>query len=1379
MTGTEYWLIGDERTTCFHHAHPATTDMDIMIEACAGIGVVSTGYETAGTQVIAKVEQNQKFVEWLKMQGHENVICANVADNEAIRQASQITKGRGHTLGSGVACQPFSSLGDRQEHLDDRSVALPGTLKFGYYMRSTAILLECTKEAAESAWVQQLLKEFQAATNYSCKQQVLSLHNTWPAKRQRWWCVLLHPAFDAHDIPPMPEHRFMPTEVAILHGLPVTYVDEPATRDPKLTLTGTGQMASPLQGAWIMSTMKYQMTRKFGEINSSHPRKIMADLCRRVLNDRDRYWQSSPTPLMTIFMNEVEAMDHPRVFMTTDEHWEAASLNHPEEVSCRSVDLSSQAMSTPQSETPSDTPVPIVGLPGFETGAVVEASALHSIGPSSTATDHHMSWVMNAPAFDPVEPSPTSTTEVPSEGNGTGNDMTTPAADLEPIEATTDPYESIEEDSDAEICQFFAQQQLALEEPTTGALEPPSKKAKIAIEHRASAIEPTAVAEYHDTITCWVLHEHSKPHAIQVRRGTTVGQLCTAEAQAHDMQNWQIKPTTLLGVVLNITSVIEPEQLIMFRPTMETDGCPATAHIRAPQLDDQPRKLSVWHQRAWMAHDEMVFHLNFVPMQEPWQIVTPLCIPFSQCAAADFGAWFADLVDEAQAPRPQPHHMVQAWFDQSLGPREVEVTQVHVASKFAADCGFQTIAWIRGQIQGHEIIGSILGEEAEHMRREFIHYVQTQPQPPQQSELRLGGGPPDPSLVAALQELIEQHGVNPTRSAACATQLIQGIGSAQIRQTLSSARAWADLKMQANAANPPIKIVSAVELKEAIDKRLQSGQPFGRKDNKKRERPSQKQVVLTADQVAIPPSIFQVNGEAVPQITQHQLEASDRGVIVLNATEALPFLQIARPLNKVAVAVIVVDHTDDRLPLPKEIIKFPATCVATGEAMLVTGAVYQLGRHRAERPQVTTGLKIEVSEQAVIRIQVYRDQTNFEWSTFCKHPVKQIMGEVEFQSEPDAVHDVWDRQFLTSKYDKCKPSEAEVFVVTMRVASRLADGLMDHNAINGKFYERRTLNGRRPAEEYEVVWMPRKSLAETMLLKQTNQQPAVIARAGQRYGLRVLKEHAKQTHDQHRPDLQYIPTDTMQSYRIGPLPFGTTKKALSKIFQAIQWAARPGQPLGQDQERAGMFWSAMASQVPSHWVYCLEHGDILISKLPSKRVDKPKTPLALANVEASRLTMQHLSGTTAKEAEDKTDPWAKYDPWMQGNQQNKSVSTHQLAAIEANVEKRILDSIKPKLYRMDDEEDADMPNAATDQRVGELEQQVQALQQNMQQFEQNVQQFQTQQTAQNQQVSQQLGAVKQQVDAQTRNFQTILDQSMASQMEQIEALLSKRSKLTE
>lgn len=776
-------------------------------------------------------------------------------------------------------------------------------------------------------------------------------------------------------------------------------------------------------------------------------------------------------------------------------------------------------------------------------------------------------------------------------------------------------------------------------------------------------------------------------------------------------------------------------------------------------------------------------------------------------AVAEFNNWFGDLVDNvivagapvrcftailkdhhwfpleldfrpdstSAATTPDMRHEVQQWFDYIVGANVIQVDQQVVDSRFPADCGFQTIAWIQSRGHSSPTVTSMSSAQAEGWRLTFIRYLQDTGLDQEVKQVSVGGVSNDQQLMQALQELIVQHGVNQARASGCAQHLLHTIGAAQIKSILGSPRPWADLKTHANQHS--IKIVTASELKEAIDQRLQSGKPFGRKENKKKERVRQPPVRLTADQVDIPASVFQVDGQPVPQITQHQMQTSDVGIMVLNVEDALPYLQLTAPINKTAMAIIVLDHQDERLPDKRELIKFPANCVGTNEAMLITAAIFQIGQKKAERPKLQACIRVEETELLVIRALVYRDQYQGEWRQFADHPVKSLLNENELAQHRDAVHDVWDRQFLDLRYQRCKPSEAELFTVTLRMNKASAMQIMESNALNGIFYEQRTPNGRKPAEEYEVVWIPKKSLNELVLMKQTSPHPAAIARAGMRYGLRVLRTHAKATHDTFRPDLEYIPNEDMQMYRIGPMPFGTTRTSLSKVFQKWNWIARPGQPVGQDKEHTGMFWSAMSHQAPSHWVYPCEHGDILISRLPSKRDHKPASAIANASIEASKHTMQHLTGKANRD-EGRQDPWLKSDPWAPNGTQAKTVSPHQMAAIEASVEKRVIQAIRPQMYRLDDDEE--MPNAAFEQKVAELETQMQSIHANMQQFQQfqnNVHQFQQQQVAQNQQMTQQIQGVQHQVEMQQKNIGSMLDEKMREQMDRIESLFSKRAKV--
>ena len=302
--------------------------------------------------------------------------------------------------------------------------------------------------------------------------------------------------------------------------------------------------------------------------------------------------------------------------------------------------------------------------------------------------------------------------------------------------------------------------------------------------------------------------------------------------------------------------------------------------------------------------------------------------------------------------------------------------------------------------------------------------------------------------------------------------------------------------------------------------------------------------------------------------------------------------------------------------------------------------------------------------------------------------------------------------------------------------------------------------------------MPRKQLGEVMLAKQTSQFPTWIVRSGDRYGLRVEEKHIPDLHKLHRPDIEYLEGQTMAMYRVGPLPYGTTKQSLQKVFKEWSWKARAGQPQGQDTH--GVMWTAQATEPPSHWVFTMGHGDLLITKLHSPK-DKP-SPLTSAPLTSHR-TMQHLTAVSNKKPWEKQqhDPWTNDDPWLHATSKaGTGISPAQLSTIETNVEKRILAQLPTNVKPDDMEMEPDV-----DHRVSQLESQVQQLKETVQQASASMQSFQHQQAQQNQQLSQQVHAVKHQVDSQNHHLQSMIEGKLEEQMSRIESLLTKRMKTNE
>eukprot|EP00435_Cladocopium_sp_Y103_P063073 s181_g24.t1 len=626
------------------------------------------------------------------------------------------------------------------------------------------------------------------------------------------------------------------------------------------------------------------------------------------------------------------------------------------------------------------------------------------------------------------------------------------------------------------------------------------------------------------------------------------------------------------------------------------------------------------------------------------------------------------------------------------------------------------------------------------------------------------GGMTTEQMHLALQQLIESHGVDPQRSHTCAQQLISALGQHGIQNTLASPKPWRDLKTKASMAKPPIQIVLQSELHSAIAKKAQSGQPVGRRANK-RAAPAKAPVVLRATQIAVPDAIFQQHdGQKVNQIALHQIKQGAKGVVVVNVNEALPFFQLNEPVTTEGLALLILDHADERVPAAKQLVKFPAHFSDTDEPILLTAAMLQIGAKAVQRHRPDTCVKVDEIETQVFRILAYRDQLKAEWASMIQGPVKQLLQLEALASLPqEHILDIWDRQYLDKHFKKTPPKDAYLFATTFRIQAESASLLMELNGQGGLYSEPRVDSGRAPDPKYRVIWMPKKNFSESALINQTTPQQSWLVRNGDRFGVRV----AEADHHALRPDVNYLDGHATMSYKVGPLPWGTTRNSLQKVFGLWQWPARPGQPQGQAGD--GVFWSAQATQHPSHWVFTMDHGDVLISH--NDTIKDAKTTKD-SSIIASAKTLRHMTAPVKKSDGPSIDPWLTDDPWAPKPSKPvaPAVTASQLAQIQSNIEQNLRDS----LPAIAPSEDAIMhgPQAS---RVDALEEQVKQLTNSVGHLNGSFNTINNQQH----QLGAQVQKMQKQMDSQHASLHTMIDSKLEDQMTRIEALLSKRSKTAE
>ena len=182
--------------------------MDV-IDICSGYAIMTAGYHLIGCRTRCHVEINAKYAQWLRDR-HRPVIEGDI-DSTQVKRDLMSYMAKPCILTGGFACQPFSQLGDGRQQMDPRARSFEGMVATCYLFQPVAMILECTKEAMQSTWVQEMLQSFCHAAGYKFQQQVCHLQGLWPAKRTRWWAVITHPGVQMPELKSFPALDFQPS----------------------------------------------------------------------------------------------------------------------------------------------------------------------------------------------------------------------------------------------------------------------------------------------------------------------------------------------------------------------------------------------------------------------------------------------------------------------------------------------------------------------------------------------------------------------------------------------------------------------------------------------------------------------------------------------------------------------------------------------------------------------------------------------------------------------------------------------------------------------------------------------------------------------------------------------------------------------------------------------------------------------------------------------------------------------------------------------------------------------------------------------------------------------------------------------------------------
>ena len=361
-----------------------------------------------------------------------------------------------------------------------------------------------------------------------------------------------------------------------------------------------------------------------------------------------------------------------------------------------------------------------------------------------------------------------------------------------------------------------------------------------------------------------------------------------------------------------------------------------------------------------------------------------------------------------------------------------------------------------------------------------------------------------------LSALLRQHGVEITDVPSRIDHLKKSLGLEAIQKSLQSNNPWRDLKWHANQCLPPLQLIRPAELQGAIEKRAGSKVPVGNRSQKKKGNGKGSSATppgVNPSSLRLEAGVFEGDGVALEQVQMSQIGPLISGVVLATVDQAFPYLVAGKQVSVGALAVIIMNPPGEGLqvPLIAERVKFPVVCAANAEPLIVEGDMYQLGSKPVCKQAFAKPVSLKTIDTCVFKIAAFKDGFGELWSNVISHPIQTLLSKLpmlvkctsentcdcaKWHLDPeigvaDPILELWNRQWLTVGFSQVRPGEADLFSVTIRVPKAVEDALLCVSGQDGVCVEPRSLDGRKPSDDFFVVWIPKISASQALVMKQT------------------------------------------------------------------------------------------------------------------------------------------------------------------------------------------------------------------------------------------------------------------------------------------------------
>ena len=1312
----------EDHTLIWPHVIGGYQKICSCIELCAGAGFSMEGICAAGFSPVASIESNEKFRDLHSAMHSTPFVCCDIGSVEALRAAFDLHAG-GCTVMAGINCQPYSVAGDKLREQDLRATSLPKALMFAHLIRAQVVVLECTPLAKSDEFVQGLIREFAYCNDMTIEQQILELGNCWASRRDRWWCVIARRHFAMGVIPELPvfpdrqkvsdimpyikhwpdsdasqlvlslyEHgKFLdyggglsphfldmnaqmatalhawgnqiypckcgcrngfseermrklglhgqlipsrdmiermgvtfpccrhmhPSEVILLCG---AFPGRPINGDMRLALAAAGQMASPMHSVWIFGYIKRHLQVFFARASVVDAEILLREWQSKVLSARDQMWPAIVGSEL-VPTRSVSLPSPPRVLISVG-HQNAKGF------------------------------LDIVASPGVTVNDLLEAER-----------------VLAGPGHDIC-----SVTSLSDNGK------------MLPV-----TLDQVLQSGDF-VCVCLRSH----DSETTGDAEsiPPPSLFDENGDSIMMGVEGVDVSEAVD------LPLDLRRANDETSKDGGILDGAPAEKAEFDFTMWQ-DPLSKLS---------RQSLLHVLCPQVLTVG--AFQGLRKQTISGVLRKLVMKNQDGAMGDDELLFHLQKVvqSVSVDQQIVVWDPLVMSALVKLRQGhvvvQWAATLPGTCTIVTSVvvgTHWIPLIWRRESnrlsgvtcfvpVEFREVvqdlhayvckicdcEVSQIDFApwGPTARFCGTAAIRYVAHLLTGEPIAVSDAELDSMYRHDAEVFRLQCVAQVPRPWIWGLGAGDGHVHLSA----LLRQHGVEGSDLTSRCDKIFSALGKDEVVQALNSQHPWKNLKRLANNVVPPFQLIQPLELQKAVAARSQSKVPVGNRAMKAKGKGKGKQTVVhevNPDSLRLESGVFVGDDHPLSQLKVSQIGPIASGVVLATLDQAMPYLQSAKQVSIGSLGIVVLNPPPvaPAVTLIGARVKFPVFCVANAEPLIVEGDLYQLGSKPVIKHSVAQTVHLETVEtvetcvnskpiQYILSRVLCLNRCQEEVSCDCPK------WHVQTDGVTDPVMELWNRQWLSFAFAQVKPNDADMFSVTVRIPKQLEQKLLSVPGSDSICFEPRSLDGRKPSEEYYMVWTPRISAAQAVLLKQTNVLVVGLARLGAKWGLRCVASDASKLHESVKPDSEFLPAGQRQLYLIGPLPFGIVRQSLVEALRELGWSARPLHALPAARDVMGVMWKVQSTSAPPKSVLALKDGEAVITRFDQV----PAVEQVARPVIGSSTTVNMCKNFAASKP--KVDPFQVNDPWAKTPSVDAVMETAGVGDVVASLEQRVVDSVR-------------------------------------------------------------------------------------------------------